>query len=446
MTEKKNANATSRIRLASMNGNEAASDTREKRTGRVLAVGRYADDNDIRSGLNNNDLIIGCSGSGKTGGYVIPNIRRCHGSLIITDTKRHLYRTTAKELRSAGYKVYLLDFIEPEQSAGYNPLDYIREKKGPGKESIQYNTKDILSIAKILCPVKNMRDPFWESSAQTVISFLMSFTLEALVPEEHDMISMVDLYRQLCDASGGRKVIEQWCEDNPSTYAAKKYKMFCEIYDADRTWACIQQFVSVALNIFDTREIQNIFRCQKKARINLHKIGQEKTAIFLNVSDTDRYADQMINLFYVQALQTLCQDADHMPAGRLKVPVRFILDDFASNARIEDFDKIISVIRSRNISVSVILQNLTQLNSLYSDAIAATILNNCDHILYLGGQDIETANYVGTRANRTLESVLLMPPNKAYLLEKGKRGELVDKIRPYADREYFDREKEEDRR
>ena len=131
MTEKKNTNATSRIRLASMNGNEAASDTREKRTGRVLAVGRYADDNDIRSGLNNNDLIIGCSGSGKTGGYVIPNIRRCHGSLIITDTKRQLYRTTAKELRSAGYKVYLLDFIEPEQSAGYNPLDYIREKKGP---------------------------------------------------------------------------------------------------------------------------------------------------------------------------------------------------------------------------------------------------------------------------------------------------------------------------
>ena len=91
MTEKKNTNAPSRIRLASMNGNEAASDTREKRTGRVLAVGRYADDNDIRSGLNNNDLIIGCSGSGKTGGYVIPNIRRCHGSLIITDTKRQLY-------------------------------------------------------------------------------------------------------------------------------------------------------------------------------------------------------------------------------------------------------------------------------------------------------------------------------------------------------------------
>ena len=98
---------------------------------RVLAVDRYADNDDIRSGYNNNDLIIGCSGSGKTGGYVIPNIRRCHGSLIITDTKRQLYRTTAKELRSAGYKVYLLDFIEPEQSAGYNPLDYIREKKGP---------------------------------------------------------------------------------------------------------------------------------------------------------------------------------------------------------------------------------------------------------------------------------------------------------------------------
>ena len=118
-------------------------------------------------------------------------------------------------------------------------------------------------------------------------------------------------------------------------------------------------------------------------------IGREKTAVFLNISDTNRYADQLVNLFYVQAMQVLCEDADNIrPTGRLRIPVRFILDDFAANAYIENFDKLISVIRSRNVSVSVILQNMTQLYSMYSEAEASTILNNCDHILYLGGQDI----------------------------------------------------------
>ena len=426
---------TSRFHLDSMNNSKTSSETKtgtgqgRKNTGRILAVNRYADNNDIRSGLNNNDLIIGCSGSGKTGGYVIPNIRRRHGSMIITDTKRQLYRTLGKELKDAGYRVYLLDFIEPEQSMGYNPLDYIRKKNSEKGE--RYHTQDIVSISNILCPVKTRDEPFWETSAQTVISFLIAFTLEALVPEEKNMVSVVELYRQLCTKSG-RKMIEQWCEDNPDSFAAKKYGMFKGIYEADRTWACISQFVSAALNIFDTAEIQNVFHRREESKVlNLHRLGQEKTAVFLNVSDTDRYADQLINLFYVQALQTLCQDADRMPMGRLRVPVRFILDDFASNVRIENFDKIISVIRSRNISVSIILQNMTQLNSMYSSDVAATILNNCDHILYLGGQDIETANYIGTRSNKPGETVLLMPPEKAYLLEKGKRGELVDKIKPY---------------
>ena len=407
--------------------------------GRVLAANRYASDDDIRSGLNNNDLIIGCSGSGKTGGYVIPNIRRHHGSMIITDTKKQLYRMLKRDLTSAGYKVYLLDFTDPEQSMGYNPLDYIRRKKRNAsadqeEQTEVCNSKDILSIANILSPTKMKDDPFWETSARTVISFLIAFTLEALFPEEQDMLSVVDLYRQLSVPSG-KNVLEQWCDDNPDSFAAKKYGMFRGIYDADRTWACIQQFVAAALDIFDFAEIQPLFRCSDKERcLDLHKIGQEKTAVFLNVSDTDRYADKLVNLFYLQALQVLCQDADRMrPMGRLQIPVRFILDDFAANACIEDFDKIISVIRSRNISVSVILQNMTQLYSLYSEDKAATILNNCDHVLYLGGQDITTAEYIGTRCGKTAETVLLMPADKAYLIEKGKKGELVDKKIPYED-------------
>ena len=436
---------STKVNLKDLNGRKIQPDPCAMSHGRKLAVGRYASDDDVKTGMNNNDLIIGCSGSGKTGGYVIPNIRRAHGSMVITDTKGQLYNKLGKDLENKGYKVYLLDFINPENSMKYNPLDYIRRKpEKSGKEKnrkggCSYSTRDITSLSHILCPVsQGDREPFWQQSAQTVVAFLIAFTLEALVPEEHNMISALEIFRELCTTSG-RNAIEQWCDDNPDSFAAKKYRMFSGIYEADRTWACIQQFAAEALQPFDYDEIATMFdtayRSTNKSRLlDLHKIGREKTAVFLNVSDTDRFADQLVNLFYMQAMQVLCEDADHtLPMGRLKIPVRFILDDFAANAYIENFDKLISVIRSRNISVSVILQNMTQLYSLYSEAEASTILNNCDHILYLGGQDITTAEYIGQRACKTAENILLMPCNKAYLIEKGSRGELVDKITPYAE-------------
>ena len=273
--------------------------------GRQLAVGRYASDDDVKSGMNNNDLIIGCSGSGKTGGYVIPNIRRAHGSMVITDTKGQLYNRLGKHLENNGYKVYLLDFINPEKSMQYNPLDYIRRKpansgkKNNGQSGCTYSTKDITSLANILCPVrKDDKEPFWQQAAQTVMTFLIAFTLEALVPEEHHMIAVLDLFRELSSPSG-RKAIEQWCEDNPDSFAAKKYRMFSGIYDADRTWVCIQQFTAEALQPFDYEEITTMFGAakDKSRQLNLHNIGREKTAVFLNVSDTDRFADQLVNLF-----------------------------------------------------------------------------------------------------------------------------------------------------
>ena len=119
--------------------------------------------------------------------------------------------------------------------------------------------------------------------------------------------------------------------------------------------------------------------------------------VFVNVSDTDRTFDPLVNTFYTQALHCLCKEADGNPDGRLKVPVRIILDDFANNVYIPHFDKLISVIRSRELSVSVILQSISQLETLYTSAQATTILNGCDHMLYLGGQDVKTADYISKR-------------------------------------------------
>lgn len=138
-----------------------------------------------------------------------------------------------------------------------------------------------------------------------------------------------------------------------------------------------------------------------------------------------------MNMLYAQALQILTRYADKECRGnRLPVPVRFILDDFAANTVIPDFDKIISVIRSREIYVSIIIQSLTQLYSMYESSRAQTIINNCDHLLYLGGQDVETARYIGVKANRTPNAILNMPVGEAILFTRGQEPRKVRKYDP----------------
>lgn len=218
--------------------------------------------------------------------------------------------------------------------------------------------------------------------------------------------------------------------NHKDSFAAKKYWNILGSRDADKMWGSINEFATRALEIFDFKEAKEIF-C-KKDSFDIKKLGREKTVLFLNVSDTNRIFDGVVNVFYTQALQILCSEADENKNSRLKVPVRIIMDDFATSACIPDFDKIISVIRSREISVSLILQSKTQLESMYNHAAAATIINNCDHVLYLGGQDKETAEFIGFRACKTPETVLCMPRNKAYLLTNGEKARLVEKVRPYS--------------
>ena len=168
---------------------------------------------------------------------------------------------------------------------------------------------------------------------------------------------------------------------------------------------------------------------KKPGRIDFASIGRRKTALFLTISDTDRSMDHLANMFFTQALQILCRSADKdYPDHMLPVPVRFYLDDFATNLYIPDFDKIISVIRSREISVSVILQSMTQLESLYGKPCARTIVNNCDRQLYMGGQDIDTAEYVSHRINRPMENILSIPLDDAILMVRGEKARISHKF------------------
>lgn len=381
--------------------------------------------NDTRiTGLNNNDLIIGSSGCGKTGGYVIPNIQNIDGSLVVSDTKGQLERRFKDELIEKGYDVYCIDFVNMHRSCGYNPMDYI----GKSDDGL-YCEKDILSLANLLSPEFDTMDKFWRNAASSYIAFLICYCLEAEQDKYHNLMHVGELHRKFCQPNGDLPFLA-WIESHKDSFAAKKYYEFNAIRNADKTVSSILAFVNQYLEPYTFRESRYIF--DNNTGFHIRNLGKKKTVLFLNVSDTDRTFDNIVNVFYAQMLRLLCAEADANLNGRLEVPVRIIMDDFASSAQIPDFDKIISVIRSRDIAVSLIIQSLSQIESMYNRSVSQTIINNCDHILYMGSQDIESASFISGRAMKTPETILNMPRNTVCILTSGKKAQFADKIVPYS--------------
>lgn len=394
-------------------------------TTRILAENVIMSNNTRETGINNNDLIIGPSGAGKTRGYVIPNILNTEESLIIADTKGNLRCQLETQLKQKGFHVLNIDFKNIQNSLyGYNPLHCVRKNK----TNSRYNEQDIITISHILCPIRTQKDPFWEESAQMYLQCLISYVLKCLPPEEHHL----DSVSKLADRIGTtlfNELMEEVADVDPDCFTARRYRQIRSNQTADRMDASIKGFIYSALNAFSTEDICSFFT--KKKSIDLKRIGREKTVVFLEISDTDRSRDALVNLFYTQAFQALCEEADsRVPHCRLKVPVRFILDDFATNTIIPHFDNLISVIRSREISVSLIVQSLSQLESLYGSYASQTIINNCDNMLYLGGSDIKTAQYIALKLNKTVFTILSLPNDSAFLFTRGQKPQKVQKCCP----------------
>lgn len=395
-----------------------------KNTGyRILGEGQTTSNDTWTTGRNNNDLIIGPSGAGKTRGYVIPNILQCSESLIVTDTKGALRQQVGRVLAWHGYRVLEINLADCLSSPwGYNPLDYVRYDSRRDR----YNEQDIMNIAAALVPVENGHEPFWDLAARMVLESLIGYVLDFLPDGEHTLSSVVRLF-QVMGSKQFERLYDELKEVAPDSFAYSRYQMYRSISHADKMYASIQGVLAQKLSPLTFDGTKALFGNPQK--VDFRTLGQHKAAVFLGISDTDRSMDRLAALFYTQALHTLCDTADHSPGHRLAVPVRLILDDFAANATIPDFDKITSVIRSREISVSIIIQSLSQLEALYGHARAATIINNCDQLLYLGCQDVETARFIGTKANKSINTILQMPLDGAWLFARGERPQEVHKYR-----------------
>ncbi len=389
---------------------------------RILADGVTVSSDTWETGLANNDLIVGPTGGGKTRGYVLPNLLTTEESFLVTDTKGALRKQVGGILERRGFQVIEIDFSDLLHSPwGYDPLRFIRWDAERGC----WNEQDIMAISTTLAPYEDeFNGPFWENAARMMIDALISYTLTYLPPEEHNLVSVARLF---AEAKTG--VLEELMKEvntlEPDSFTALRWKYVQTGKDADRMYGSILGIVAERLSVFSFGGAQALFL--NPNQIDFAAVSREPTAVFLKVSDSDFSLARLTSLFYTQALQSLMAEADARPDNRLKIPVRLYLDDF-SNLNVPDFDKTISVIRSREISVSVILQSITQLEGMYGYAKAMTIIDNCDHLLYLGGQSLETARFIAVKADKPASTILKMPLGKAWLFE---RGALPREVRKY---------------
>lgn len=390
----------------------------------ILPDGSLSSLNSISTRINGNAIYLGPSGGGKTRSGMIPNILAAFWSYVISDPKGTLYKSYGRYLRQCGYNVIHLDLIHPERSDGYNPLAFVK------------TSDDVLTFAHQLVHGGNSPksssssyDPFWDNSAELMTIALTAFLLETngnTTPKIEDMIKLTRLINaqqiedeNTCDLDKKMEAHNQQYRriHGRESWAYSQWQKFRMA--PPKTMNTILVCMTVLFNMFDTDGMRNLLG---RNDIDLTRIGKEKTAVFVETSDTDRSKDVISNLFYSQAMTVLCDTANSFPDNRLPVPVRFFLDDFGSSARLVGFENMISNIRSRGISAVIAIQSFAQLYAGYGIH-AQTIIDNCDTLLYMGGRDKSTVELISKLSNKPFNKIMDMPIGMFYKIQRGRPAE-----------------------
>ena len=393
----------------------------------ILGSGKYYSMDCYKTQRNNNVLIVGASGAGKTRSIITPNILQAQGSYIISDPKGNLHDKYGEYLKRKGYDVKKLDFIHPGESDEYNFFDYIRSEN------------DIVKVARMIVyadgGIGPNNDPFWDEATTLFLSSIIAY-LHEFRPRCEQNISSISKLAVASNVDENNtelttvmdRLVKEVEKRNPKSFALKQYSKFRVA--AGRTLKSILISCDAKLATIDTPDVEKMMgggkyewddddSIAKDNIIDFAKVGTRKTAIFVEVSDSDRSMDPLVNVFFTQAMNELCTYADDKcNDSRLPVPVRFIMDDFATNVSIEEFPRMISSIRSRGISTMLSIQSEAQLTNRYGDD-GRTIIANCDNYVYLGGNDVDTAYNVARRANIPENRVLNMPVGMNIIFRRG---------------------------
>ena len=332
---------------------------------------------------NKNVLVIGGSGSGKTRFYAKPNVMQLNCSYVFTDPKGTCLEETGYLLKRAGYRIKVLNTIDFGRSMKYNPFHYIR------KES------DIMKVTDALIEGtttgKQQGEQFWLDAERLLYNALIGYIWYEGSDEEKNFSTLLDMVNAMeireDDDSFKNAVdymFDDLMEEDPENFALRQYLKFKQA--AGKTARSIMITVGARLSRFDIKAVRDVMMYDE---LSLDEIGEYKTALFIITSDTTKTFNFMANILYTQLFNLLCEKADLEYGGRLPVHVHCILDEFSNLGKIPDFEILISTIRSREISASIILQSLAQLKSIY-DKQADIIADNCDSLLFLGGKGKDT--------------------------------------------------------
>lgn len=320
------------------------------------------------------------SGAGKSASYSKPNAYQKLGSYVFTDPKGELYDDTAGYLKRNGYKIKVLNLVNPKNSDGYNPLAHIK------------SDLDVDVIASTIIKGQEKgggpSDPFWNDTAEMLLKSLIYYLIATRPPEEQNLASCAEMVRAAAAENNGGNLLKDMMSVLPIDHPARMYYKNVEVA-SDKTFSSILVSLQAKLGKFDSKDIAEVTSTDT---IDFEEIGNTKTSVYVISSDTHTAYDFLLTIFFAQMIQQLYDEADKQPGGKLKVPTFFILDEFANIGQIPDFDKKISTSRSRKISFSVILQNLDQLEAIYDKAYE-TIMGNCDTHLFLGSNSTKTVEY-----------------------------------------------------
>ena len=333
---------------------------------------------------NLNTVVVGGSGAGKTRFFAKPNLCQANTSFTVLDPKGELLRSTGHLLRQKGYEVRVLDLLNMEKSHCYNPFVYLRDDN-----DVQ---RLVTNLFKSTTPKGSQsNDPFWDTAASMLLLALIFHLKYEAPPDEQNFPMVMEMLRAAdvredCDeyTSPLDELFERLEMREPDHIAVKYYKDYHS--GSAKTLKSIQITLAARLEKFNLSSLAALTATDE---LDLPSLGEKKVALFALIPDNDTSFNFLVSILYTQLFQQLFYLADHKYGGSLPVPVHFLMDEFSNVSLPEDFSKILAVMRSRNVYVSIILQNVAALKALFEKE-WESILGNCDEFLYLGGNETST--------------------------------------------------------
>ena len=333
---------------------------------------------------NLNTVVVGGSGAGKTRFYAKVNLCQANTSFVVLDPKGELLRDTGYLLNQKGYEVRVLDLLNMEKSHCYNPFVYLRDDN-----DVQ---RLVTNLFKSTTPKGSQsNDPFWDTAASMLLLALVFYLKYEAPPDEQNFPMVMEMLRaadvrEECEeyASPLDELFERLEMRNPDHIAVKYYKDYHS--GSAKTLKSIQITLAARLEKFNLSSLAALTATDE---LDLPSLGEKKVALFALIPDNDTSFNFLVSILYTQIFQQLFYLADHKSGGSLPVPVHFLMDEFSNVSLPDDFSKILAVMRSRSVFVSIILQNIAALKALFEKE-WESILGNCDEFLYLGGNETST--------------------------------------------------------